>query len=68
MKRNINGGYYEPGKQYDLSTKVVVAELYCSRRRTGGGNRPNISQLAIDCHVGRAFVLKIEGELFGKDV
>ena len=38
VKRNINGGYYEPGKQYDLSTKVRVAELYRSRRRTGGGN------------------------------
>ena len=66
VKRNINGGYYEPGKQYDLSTKVRVAELYRLRRRTGGGNRPNISQLAIDCHAGRVFVLKIEGELFGE--
>ena len=45
VKRNINGGYYEPGKQYDMSTKVRVAELYRLRRRIDGGNRPNISQL-----------------------
>ena len=30
VKRNRNGGYYEPGKQYDLSKKVRVAELYLS--------------------------------------
>ena len=66
VKRNRNGGYYEPGKQYDLSKKVRVAELYLSRSMDEGGGRPNISKLATDCHVGRAFVTKIEGELYAE--
>ena len=66
VKRNRNGGYYEPGKQYDLCKKVRVAELYLSRSMDEGGGRPNISKLATDCHVGRAFVTKIEGELYAE--
>jgi hypothetical protein len=66
VKRNRNGGYYEPGKQYELSRKVRVAELYLSRSMDEGGGRPNISKLATDCNVGRAFVTKIEGELYAE--
>jgi hypothetical protein len=66
VKRNVNGGYYEPGRQYDLCKKVRVAELYLFRSKDEGGGRPNISKLATDCHVGRAFVTKIEGELYSE--
>ena len=44
VKRNVNGGYYEPGKQYHLSKKVRVAEQYILQSKDEGGGRPNISK------------------------
>ena len=33
VKRNRNGGYYEPGKQYDLSKKfVLLNSTFCEVR------------------------------------
>ena len=37
VKRNVNGGYYEPERQYDLCKKVRVAELYLFRSKDEGG-------------------------------
>ena len=62
-KLNQYGGVYISGQAYDYRKKIEVAASYHAAKANNGGERPNISELARDCHVSRKFVEKIEKEL-----
>jgi hypothetical protein len=63
---NINGGFYQHGKSYGMDTKLRVATKYLEHNARLGGSRPNLTEVAAECHVGRDFVIKIERELTEK--
>ncbi len=68
---NKNGGYYQRGKSYSLSKKLLVPATYLEAKEksinAGIGYRPNVSQVACECSVSWHYVEKIEGELLSED-
>jgi len=50
---NFNGGFYQHGKSYGMDTKLLVATKYLEHNARLGGSRPNLTEVAAECHVGR---------------
>ncbi len=60
---NVNNGVYVQGKAYSHAKRLEVASALLVAQKETGGARPNISSVARQCKVSRAFVRKIELEV-----
>ncbi len=60
---NENGGYYQQGKSYGMDVKLFVAAKYLDHKERLNGMQPRMSKVALECHVRKKFVVKIEHEL-----
>ena len=65
---NQNHGLYQRRASYSIEKKMEVAEVYRSHEKASNGGRPNLTNGAVICRVGRNFVAKVQNELlvFGR--
>ena len=63
VQLNENGGLYQHGVAYSILTKLKVAHSICRQQRQSPKTNINISAVAAECGVSRAFVYKIINEL-----
>ena len=55
LPKNRNGGFYAPGKTYDLTKKLEVYQCYCELVDESFPNRPSVRTVAKKARVGVAF-------------
>jgi hypothetical protein len=60
---NKSGGYYQQGKSYGINVKLFVAAKYLDHKERLNGMRPVMSKIALECHVSKKLMVKIEHEL-----
>ena len=60
---NSNGGFYHPGRLYDLRTKMHVGHAYVSLFQENYPIRPSIRAVAKKAKVDRAYASKVIDEL-----
>ena len=63
-----DGQFYQRGKSYPLEMMMYIAAVYVDHMEKSGGKRPVAMQVARRCHVGKDFVIKVEGELMDNDL
>ncbi len=64
---NSNASFYQHGKSYGMDTKLFMAMKYLKHNARLGELRPVLMEVAVECHVGRHFVAKVERELMEND-
>jgi hypothetical protein len=67
LSTNDNGGTYKPGAKYPRTKELSVLEWYTELKEEGGGCRPNITHVARDTGVSRAYVRTIEEQMLLND-
>jgi transposase len=59
---NANGGFYHPGRMYDLRTKLEVGQVYVSLFAENYPTRPSIRAVAKEAKVERTYASKVVEE------
>lgn len=63
LPTNENGGFYTPGRQYDLAKKLEVFQVYCSLIEDDFPERPSVRIVAKKARVGPTFAHNIIKEI-----
>ena len=63
LPTNENGGFYTPGKNYDLTKKLEVYQCYCEMIIESFPERPSVRELAKVARVGPTFAHQIIKEV-----
>ena len=59
LPKNKNGGYYSPGRTYDLTKKLEVYDIYCKMADESFPEKPSVRRLAERARVGTTFAHQI---------
>ena len=63
LPTNENGGFYTPGRQYDLAKKLEVFQVYCNLVEEDFPERPSVRVVAKQARVGPTFAHQIIKEI-----
>jgi hypothetical protein len=59
LQQNQNGGFYQPGRMYDLPRKFGVGQTYLQLWQLSFPARPSASELARESNVGWEYADKV---------